>query len=866
MVYVSINLDELREQNVNSYSKQPFQHQVEAFQALNKTFKVGSEKTGNGILVLPTGAGKTFTAVRWLLDHVIPKNIKVLWLAPSFYLLDQAFSTFYENAKETLEPKKTLNIRCASSNPSHAKASSIQLSDDVIIMTIQTAISNLHTDAVNGFGTPVQTAFRKFIDSCKETEFFVVVDEAHHSPAYGCRNLLIGEKDSAPGLRTLLPKSHFLGLTATPTYTDKTRRGWLWKIFDDGIVYETNKASLITQKILARPNYIEVATGKELEVDDRLYDRLVKQHKDLPEDIIEILATDRLRNNFIVDTYVSNKDNYGKTIIFADRWFQCVYIKEKLLEKGVRADAIYSHIDADPGSAEARNKRTQNDNKRILEQFKTGKDEYGNDAPLDVLVNVRMLTEGADVPTVQTVFITRQTTSSILMTQMIGRALRGEKAGGSSEANVVLFFDDWKRLVDWATPLNGDTQDSQSSVRGHYPLEYISIRLMEELARSIESGGDYRIPTFSKILPIGWYKTEIVYVDPDYKQESMEGFTEFVLVYEHTQSKLAAFINFISNTTLLDEWSKEYLDDEWMQFQVEQWIDEWFDRKADNIGEKLNLDLIKIVRHIAQNQSIPPYYPFEERELYDLDKLAEKLIDLPPRAQRERLSQEFTKPGTLWKTFYKSFNRFETAVHASIVMLLDRELYGKGNFTTSPNQRTVAPIELTDEEKVQVKQRDGYTCLCCGAPKGKSVKLQIDHIVPLKFGGETSIENSQTLCSLCNNHKGINELNFRFNTSLLQQSKVLSLLDFKQLLLKDRDVVRTLTRIVNFFYHCRAVHKINYHEKRNGKYYLIWEICLYAGNNPEWLLLYKVELLHFIQHQLGYPHVQDIRVTAPNFN
>ena len=145
-------------------------------------------------------------------------------------------------------------------------------------------------------------------------------------------------------------------------------------------------------------------------------------------------------------------------------------MKEHLIKKGIRADAIYSHIDADPGSAEARNKRTQDDNKRILNQFKTGKDEHGNDSPLDVLINVRMLTEGADVPSVQTVFITRQTTSSILLTQMIGRALRGEKAGGSSEANIVLFFDDWKQhLIDtWAIPLIEETEDEEPSVRGRF--------------------------------------------------------------------------------------------------------------------------------------------------------------------------------------------------------------------------------------------------------------------------------------------------------------------------------------------------------------------------------------------------------------
>ncbi|MEH2370612.1 DEAD/DEAH box helicase family protein [Nostoc sp.] len=838
--YKSINLDQLRDQSANHPSKIPFQHQIEAFEALSKTFKLGSEKPGSGILVLPTGAGKTFTAVRWLSDHVIPKNINILWLAPSFYLLDQAFDTFEKGAKDIPEPKKTLNIRCVSSNPSHAKASSIQLTDDIVIMTIQTAINNLHTDAVDRMGNKFETAFRKFIESCRETGLFVVVDEAHHSPAYGCRNLLIGETDSALGLRWLFPQLNLLGLIATPTYNDQARIGWLWKIFENGIIYEAKKESLILQGVLARPNYIEVATGKELEVDDKLYDRLVKQHQDLPESIIEKLASDKQRNNFIVHTYVSNKDAYGKTIIFADRWFQCVYIKEKLLEKGIKVDAIYSKIDADPGSAEARNKRTQSDNQRILDEFKNGK--------LDVLINVRMLTEGADVPSVQTVFITRQTTSSILMTQMIGRALRGERVGGSAEANVVLFFDDWKRLVDWANPKDGNTIDKPKlSVKGYHPFEYISIRLVEELSKSIESGGDYQI-VFSKICPIGWYKTEIVYADADNQHESMESFTEFVMVYEHTKSKFDSFIIFILSTNLLDEWSKEYLDNEWMQSQVQQWISDGFERKTDNIGEKLDSDLIKIVRHIAQNQSVPIYHSFEERELYDLDKIAYKVIDLPSRLKHEYLGKEFSQPERLWKVFYRSLIRFETAVDAAIINIIYQPT--PQSTLTLINPLKTEDRELSEAEKVKVKERDGYACLCCGV--NTKSKLQIDHIKPFSMGGETSLENSQTLCVMCNRCKGKNEIDFRCNTTKLSIPKNLDL-SFRT---ESQNAIRTLTRIVNLFYHCKAVYKVDWEARTYG-----YNIYLYPGNNPEWLLKHKMELLKYIQQRLGR-NAYNVQVTT----
>ena len=272
--------------------------------------------------------------------------------------------------------------------------------------------------------------------------------------------------------------------------------------------FQADKAKLTVEGILSRPNYIPRPTGNELYVPDDLYNRLVREHKDLPEDIIEKLASDSRRNDSIVQEYVQNKDGYGKTLIFADRWFQCVYLKTKLLERGIKADAIYSHIDVDPGSAEGRNQRTASDNERILNEFRTGKDKQGRDT-LDVLINVRMLTEGADVPSVRTVFLTRQTTSQILMTQMIGRALRGRKAGGADEANIVMFMDEWKRLIDWATPasLDGGTEESRV-IRGYYPLEYVSIRLVEELSRQINSGGELPSPPFSRIMPTGWFQTE----------------------------------------------------------------------------------------------------------------------------------------------------------------------------------------------------------------------------------------------------------------------------------------------------------------------------------------------------------------------
>ncbi|MDY4655952.1 MAG: HNH endonuclease [Eubacteriales bacterium] len=51
-----------------------------------------------------------------------------------------------------------------------------------------------------------------------------------------------------------------------------------------------------------------------------------------------------------------------------------------------------------------------------------------------------------------------------------------------------------------------------------------------------------------------------------------------------------------------------------------------------------------------------------------------------------------------------------------------------------------------------VLKRDNFKCCVCGASPAKdpSVELHVDHIIPWSKGGETVLENLQTLCSKCN--------------------------------------------------------------------------------------------------------------------
>ena len=121
--------------------------------------------------------------------------------------------------------------------------------------------------------------------------------------------------------------------------------------------------------------------------------------------------------------------------------------------------------------------------------------------------------------------------STIMMMQMVGRALRGEKVVGTKTANIVSFIDDWAEKIRWKSPNElmareeaefADTpKDRKKAV-----LRLISIRLLEEYATFLDSElglnvfGD--VP-FARRIPVG------VYVVSMFDESSKAGEEDYVL-------------------------------------------------------------------------------------------------------------------------------------------------------------------------------------------------------------------------------------------------------------------------------------------------------------------------------------------------
>jgi superfamily II DNA or RNA helicase len=822
--------------------KVPANHQNEALAKLKEWFKKQYSEPAGGILALPTGGGKTFTASRFLCSSLsldsyegpVSKGYKVLWLAHTKHLLEQAFYSFESEVGRISEQKQQLNVRVVS--PGHQPVHSIKPSDDVVIITLQT---------LRGAYNRQDTQLEPFLNSAGD-KLFVVFDEAHHSPAYSYRKLMLDLR------KRFSNKMWLLGLTATPTYTDESRRGWLRELFPQEVIYPKNAEGfidrLIGDGILAKPKFEEHPTNLEVEFDERKYKEWVSTYKDLPEDIIKKLAENEERNQFIADTYVKHKERYKKTIIFADRGYQCEALCTFLEKRGVKAGAIYTKVDKSSSTVIA-------DHQEVLEQFRNG--------DLEVLINIQMLTEGTDVPNAQTVFLTRQTTSSILLTQMIGRAMRGPQFGGTDEAYIVSFLDNWKQVINWGkADFSGGKNDDIPEYGEQAPLDLISIELVRRWAEEVERRKDSSLPPFLTLLPLGWYLLEFQTAVSEGEDNEVR---QLLLVFDNEKESYERFIQNLIKQNIKDFAEIDVSFEDKLD-QLEEWEQEYFKNSKEYIGENLLRNIFHIARHITQNNGKPPkWFDFDERKNHNLDELARKFIeaDLGSKAKNEQLKAEYGKIDRYWNVIYSNYIRFKEQYDACENRILNSppEPPPDGD---DPGEK----VEPTEETKRLVKEQDGKRCLCCGEENRRL--LQVDHIKPKYYGGNHSLDNLQTLCSQCNQIKGTETIDFRIHKTPLTATPIPVPLSKFIKAENHRDGYRvSLRRSINFFYRCAAVNSEIKVNSSTGEDLYRWDISLFAGNNPGWVIPHLKQTLidiRRVRSQAGFAGPKEIVITAPGFD
>lgn len=587
----------------------PRGHQVAAWQAITKHFL--DQDLQAGLVVMPTGGGKTVVGAQWLLEHHVRKGGRVLWLAHRRSLLRQALRTFHVLGNAAY-PKKHLGLIAISS--SDCSWSMVTQKHDVVFSSMQSAVRSDNMDFVE-----------TFVDD-SEQGTFVVVDEAHHASAASYARLL---------RRLKTRNCKVLGLTATPVRGDSEDQQRLAALFDESLVYQINRQKLIDENVLAVPSFETVKTRVEIERDftPQEYTHLARWGEIAPS-VLERLAKNSPRNKLIVNHYLKNKDRYGPTIVFAADALHCVTLAEEFQKAGVKADYVtYARKDA----------------QEVMSRYQEKKQ-------LDVIVNVEMLTEGFDAPHTRTVFIARPTSSETLLTQMVGRALRGKKSNGNATAYLVTFLDTWNQfnVLDPKYVL-GDSQDSEIETSLQEPLSSlpIPIELVREAYRMVSNSCTAHLEGVFQCLPYGWlnwWDTS----DDDQIQRT-------VMVFENQREGFEALLaDLESATNIPEDVSEDY---------ARGLIQQYFADAPDPLPAWID---VQSLLEAKRNNCEIHQYTFDEKQQFDPTVLAKQIFEqqMTPLGMQQFLQEIWVRLPACSFVYRDNFHAFLEDVSRELTTLI----------------------------------------------------------------------------------------------------------------------------------------------------------------------------------------------------
>jgi hypothetical protein len=146
-----------------------------------------------------------------------------------------------------------------------------------------------------------------------------------------------------------------------------------------------------------------------------------------------------------------------------------------------------------------------------------------------------------------------------------------------------------------------------------------------------------------------------------------------------------------------------------------------------------------------------------ERNIPD-EKLFSALYDLWVTLGRQPSYSEVQNPACLFHvtTYERRFGSWRQALEAFVSYANSEDMIPPpvvDELTGATPRRSSRSPDL--RLRFKVLQRDRFRCCACGASPSvmPSVLLEIDHIKPWSKGGDTVIENLQTLCFACNQGK-----------------------------------------------------------------------------------------------------------------
>jgi len=389
-----------------------FTHQQRAVVQTRRLLRTADTRV---LLHMPTGAGKTRSAMNIVCDHLRAQSPSVVvWAASTKELLEQAAREF-DKAWAHLGDRK---VRVGHGWDGRTLESA-EMADGFLAVTLQGLHSLLRRHPL---------VFDRLVDRCE----LMVFDEAHQAIARTYRAVT----------DRLAERSRLLGLSATPGRTamgDEAADAELVAFFrDTKVMLDTrqeghaNPVHYLTEK-----GYLARTTFQTIHVDEPARIGENPHEDDLPSDVYTAQVVSLIRDH---------APTQPRIMVFAASVAHARTVAAASTGCGVPARYVIG----------AMGKRARH---RAIDWFKQPT------AGPKVIVNYGVLSTGFDAPDVNAAIIARPTTSLVLYSQMVGRAIRGPAADGTEEAlvltvvdsdnpgfsNVATAFENWEQLWEDVT-------------------------------------------------------------------------------------------------------------------------------------------------------------------------------------------------------------------------------------------------------------------------------------------------------------------------------------------------------------------------------------------------------------------------------
>ncbi|CAM3187044.1 DEAD/DEAH box helicase [Filibacter tadaridae] len=246
---------------------------------------------------------------------------------------------------------------------------------------------------------------------------YILIDEVHKAGAASYQRVI-----------NYFKPQFLMGMTATPERTDEFN---IYSLFDYNIAYEIRLQEALEEDMLCPFHYFGVT---DLELDGESVDDTA---------VFTKLVTDKRVNHIIEKiNYYGFSGEKVKGLMFCSRKAEARELSIALNKKGFRTVALTGD-----DSPEERERR--------ITQLENGF--------LDYILTVDIFNEGIDIPSINQVVMLRQTQSSIIFIQQLGRGLR--KHNSKNYVTIIDFIGNYKNNYLIPVALSGDKSQNKDNVR-----------------------------------------------------------------------------------------------------------------------------------------------------------------------------------------------------------------------------------------------------------------------------------------------------------------------------------------------------------------------------------------------------------------